>query len=119
MSGRAPSIVGVPSVTGCRLVLPSAGMTIDGASKLTPAQRVLRARLAAHASWASTADRTARTRAASDAFAARFERDVDPDGVLDPAERTRRAQSAKKAYFQRLALASSKARGQRAARRRP
>jgi hypothetical protein len=82
-------------------------------SELTPAQRVLRARLAAHASWANTVDRTARTRPAADAFMARFEREVDPDGLLDAGNRLERAVSAKKAYFQRLALASSRARGQR------
>jgi hypothetical protein len=86
-------------------------------SELTPAQRVLRARLAAHASWAKTADRTARTKPAADAFMARFEREVDPDNLLDPAERLRRAESAKKAYFQRLALASSRARSGRLAKR--
>ena len=88
----------------------------SGGSELTPAQRVLRAKLAAHASWANTADRTARTRPAADAFMARFEREVDPDGRLDPVERLQRAVSAKKAYFQRLALASSRARGQGRAR---
>lgn len=36
------------------------------------------------------------------AFLARFEREVDPDGVLDPDERARRAEYAKKAYFLRL-----------------
>jgi hypothetical protein len=89
-------------------------MTADGSSspELTPTQRVLRARIAAHASWAKPADRTARTRPAADAFTARFEREVDPDGELEPAERLRRAESAKKAYFQRLALASSRAREQ-------
>lgn len=82
----------------------------DDAPELTPAQRVLRARLAAHASWANTADRVARTKPAADAFMARFEREVDPDGQLVAAERLERATSAKKAYFQRLALASSMAR---------
>jgi hypothetical protein len=86
-------------------------------SELTPAQRVLRARLAAHASWAKTGDRTARTKPAADAFMARFEREVDPDNLLEPAERLRRAESAKKAYFQRLALASSRARGGRQVKR--
>jgi len=56
-------------------------------------------------SWANTADRTARTRPAADAFIARFEREVDPDGRLDTVERLQRAVSAKNAYFQCLALA--------------
>jgi len=84
--------------------------SLDRAHELTPAQRVLRARLAAHVSWANTADRAARTKPAADAFLMRFEREVDPDGQLDAAERQERATSAKKAYFQRLALASSVAR---------
>lgn len=81
-----------------------------GEAELTPAQRVLRARMAAHTSWAHTADRAARTRPGTDAFALRFEREVDPDELLEPAERALRAESAKRAYFQRLALASSRAR---------
>ena len=77
---------------------------------LTPAERTLRARLAAHESWAATADPTARTAPARDTFLERFERQVDPDGILDPAERARRAEHAKKAYFLRLALKSAQAR---------
>lgn len=72
--------------------------------------RVLRAQLAAHESWARTEDRTARTAPARDAFMARFERQVDPDGVLSPQERTIRAEHAKKAHFLRLALKSAQAR---------
>jgi hypothetical protein len=55
---------------------------------LTPAQRSLRARIAAHASWANTSDRSARTAAARKAALDKFERQVDPDNVL-PAEETR------------------------------
>lgn len=44
---------------------------------------------------------------------AKFEREVDPDGILTPAERTRRAESARKAYFARLALKSATARRRR------
>jgi 8-oxo-dGTP diphosphatase len=43
-------------------------------------------------------------------FTDRFERQVDPDGVLEPTERARRAQSARKAFFMRLALKSAQAR---------
>jgi hypothetical protein len=38
---------------------------------------------------------------------------VDPEGLLDPRERARRAEHARKAYFLRLALASAHARGTR------
>jgi hypothetical protein len=77
---------------------------------LTPAQRVLRARVAAHTSWAKTADRSARTAAARKALLDRFDRQVDPDGTLAPAERARRAEAAKSAYYSALALKSSQAR---------
>jgi hypothetical protein len=56
----------------------------------SPAERSLRARLAAYALHAQRDSRetSAPGRAA---FLARFEREVDPDGTLDPAERQRRA----------------------------
>jgi hypothetical protein len=69
----------------------------------------------AHESWANTSDRAARTKPARDAMLARFEREVDPDGALDPAERARRAEHKRKAYFQRLAMKSARARRRRAA----
>lgn len=87
--------------TGCGIVTVMA---------LTPSERTLRARLAAHASWANTPDPAARTAAGTAAFLSRFERDVDPDGTMDPSERARRAESARKAYFTRLALKSAQAR---------
>ena len=77
--------------------------------KLTPEQRSARARLAAHARW-SKSDPTEGTRIAREAFLQRFEDEVDPDRKLAPAERKRRAESAKKAHFQGLALKASKAR---------
>ncbi|MDP9460708.1 MAG: hypothetical protein M3Q22_10825 [Actinomycetota bacterium] len=76
----------------------------------TPEQRALAARIAAHSKWALTADPTAATAPARAAFLDRFEREVDPDGVLPPTERARRAEHARKAYFTRLALKSAKAR---------
>ncbi|MGH9151355.1 MAG: hypothetical protein ACRD03_02890 [Acidimicrobiales bacterium] len=60
-------------------------------------------RIGAHESWARTEDRSARTAKARAAFMAGFERQVDPDGVLSPDERARRAEHAKKAHFARLA----------------
>jgi hypothetical protein len=74
---------------------------------VTPEERSLRARLAAHESWARTTDAPARTVRARQAFEHRFETQVDSDGTLDPKERARRAESARKAYFTRLALRSS------------
>jgi hypothetical protein len=77
---------------------------------LSPPQRSLRARLAAHSKWAATPDPTAATAPARQAFLSRFEREVDPDGRLTPEERCRRAEHAKKAYFARLALKSAQVR---------
>jgi hypothetical protein len=58
---------------------------------LSPAERSLRSQIAAHDSWANTDDRTARTANARKAMLDKFEREVDPDGVLTPIERAKRA----------------------------
>ncbi|MGO1317129.1 MAG: hypothetical protein ACTMIR_08860 [Cellulomonadaceae bacterium] len=79
-------------------------------STVTEAERRLRASIAAHESWAQTPDRSARTAPARAALNARFEQQVDPDGLLLPDERARRAEHARKAYFQRLALKSARSR---------
>jgi hypothetical protein len=50
------------------------------------------------------------TKPARASFMARFEREVDPGGVLPEKERMRRAEQAKKAYFARLALLSAQKR---------
>src|SRR6266511_772615 len=83
---------------------------------LSPAERSLRARLAAHAMHAQH-DARQTTAAARAAFLARFEAEVDPDGTLPPEERRRRAEHARSAHFTRLALAAAKARRQRRAAR--
>ena len=78
--------------------------------------RRLISRIGAHALHAQRDPRetTARARAA---FLDRFEREADPDGVLDPAERARRARHLRAVYFGRLALRSAQVRQQRAQRR--
>ncbi len=75
--------------------------------------RALQARMAAHVLHAQVSDEAEHTAPARAAFLSRFEREIDPDGLLDPDERARRAEHAKKAYFLRLALASRKARANR------
>jgi hypothetical protein len=60
-------------------------------------------RIGAEISWSRTHDRSARTRPARQKFLQRFEREVDPDGVLPSDERRRRAEHAKRAYMLRLA----------------
>lgn len=76
---------------------------------LTAAQRKIRAQIAANSRW-SKEDPAASAARGQAGLLARFEREVDPEGTLSPAERARRAQSALRAHMQRLALASSKAR---------
>jgi hypothetical protein len=82
---------------------------------LTPEQRVLRARIAAHTRWANedAAGRLANAQRAREGFGRRFLDQVDPNRVLPEAERQRRAESAMRAYMAQLALKSSKARGAR------
>ena len=58
------------------------------------------------------------TQAARNRFLANFQKQVDPDGTLAPAERTRRALAARRAHFATLAYKSAQVRKQRAARRR-
>ena len=79
---------------------------------LTPTERSLRARIAAHEQHAAGRTNTGPARAA---FLDRFEREVDPEGLLPEPERQRRASHAKQAYFLKLALASAKARRKGAA----
>lgn len=76
---------------------------------LTPAQRALRARMGAYALHARHDGRSI-TAAARKAAADRFERQVDPEGILDPAERARRAGQARRAHMLGLAFRSAKAR---------
>ena len=87
----------------------SRSVSSSGNEPASQAERSLRARLAAYALHAQRDPRetTANGRAA---FLARFDREVDPKGLLEPDERRRRAEQARRAYFTRLALASAKAR---------
>ena len=77
---------------------------------LNEKQRTRRARIAAHASWANTADRQGRTALATASFLARFEKQVDPLGVLEPEIRTTMAQHARRAYMLQLAEKSARVR---------
>jgi hypothetical protein len=79
---------------------------------LTANERRLRAWLAAQTKWsrANGVDGTAKARAT---FFASFLDEVDPERELPKAERLRRAESARSAYFTRLAFLSARARRQR------
>jgi hypothetical protein len=83
------------------------------ASKLSSAERRLQARAAAYRLH-SLYDSRLLTANARAAFQERFARQVDPDGILPEAERQRRAECARKAYYSALAAKSAQARRQRA-----
>lgn len=68
----------------------------------TPAERRLRAQIAAHTSWANTPDRSARTAVARAARDAKFLEAADGD--------PERAESLRRAHFARLAFKSAQAR---------
>ena len=79
---------------------------------LTPAERTMRARIAASTRWAhaSADDRKRQGATLSAGRQRRFEHEVDPDRTLSAAERARRAENAMRAHMSRMQLASSKAR---------
>jgi hypothetical protein len=79
---------------------------------MTPAERTLRARAAAYRLH-SLYDSRELTKAARAAFNDRFVREVDPERQLPEAERQRRAECARKAYYTALAAKSARARRQR------
>lgn len=79
---------------------------------MTPEQRKLRARIGAYAQHAKY-DTRETTAAARRAFLDRFERQVDPEGILAVAERQRRAEAARRAHFMALALRSAQRRARR------
>ncbi len=69
---------------------------------LTPSERILRAKVASHTSWANTTDRTARTAAARRGLDAKFLREAGGDPV--------RAENLRKAHYASMTLKSAKAR---------
>lgn len=76
---------------------------------MNPAERSLQARIAAY-TLHSKVDGRAHTQKARDAFLAKFEAEVDPEGRLAPEERRRRALLARKAHMSKIALKSARAR---------
>jgi hypothetical protein len=73
---------------------------------MTPQDRTSQTRAAAHRSWARTPDRTRRTAPAREAADARFEREVDPHGLMSSQARAQAAESARRAFYQELARKS-------------
>ena len=76
---------------------------------MTDNRRRLQGRIGAYTIHARGLTNTGPARAA---FLARFEREVDPNGLLSSIERSRRAEAARRAYMTRLALKSATARAQ-------
>lgn len=67
---------------------------IPGRRRRLHRRRSLAARIAVHTSWAITVDCTGKNGPAVKASVDRFERQVDPDGALPPAERAGRSEHA-------------------------
>lgn len=87
----------------------------QSAERLTAAERRIRASLAAHEmharhNRAEVQEWAKRANDASPAGLGYYETRVDPDGVLEPEERRRRAQHLRTAHMKRLAMKSARAR---------
>lgn len=76
---------------------------------MTPQERSTVGRIGAYAQHAKH-DVRETTKAGRQAFLDSFAAKVDPDGVLPPAERARRAEAARKAHMTALAHKSAQAR---------
>lgn len=77
---------------------------------MTPAERSIRGRIGAYSLHAQGGTNTGPAR---EKFMERFFSEVDPDHLLSEAERQRRAEAAREAYFARLALNSAKSRSKK------
>jgi hypothetical protein len=84
---------------------------VAASKTLTPEQRTLRARIAANSRWSQSRARADH----ADRHLQRYAAEVDPDGKLPEPERIALAKQRRRAHMQKLALASSKARGARKA----
>jgi hypothetical protein len=80
-----------------------------GHRPMTPGERTLRARAAAYEMHAKHGSQKAAIKGQA-ALLAKFESQVDPEGLLTPEERRRRAMHARRAHMARLALASARSR---------
>ena len=76
--------------------------------------KALTGRIGGYAKYAKTDDWTAATAAARKAERDRYDKLVDPDGVLPPEIRRKKAEAARREHYSRMGLASAKARRERA-----
>jgi hypothetical protein len=77
---------------------------------MTPEQRRLRAKIAANARWSQPMARADQADAARSAVFARLERQVDPDGTLNPDERALLVRAAARRLSATLNAAKSRKR---------
>lgn len=120
---QAELIASAVSVSVDTLFSPTSSASADadkeaGMSPKDPKVRELRARLGAHASWARTADRQARTAPARAARAAKYEqraREMHPDATDEQIARV--AEHLMKAEMTAMSLKAAQARKQKAAAR--
>ena len=76
----------------------------------TAEDRSMVAQIAASERWGRTLDRTAATAPARAGLRAKFAREADPAGTLDPVELERRVDSLMRAHMLRMSLAAKSAR---------
>ena len=89
---------------------------MPGDPRFDPSLMALRGRIGGHAT-ASRHDSKQLTSTARAVFRESFDKVVDPDGLLAPEERARRAAHARSEHFSRLAYLSAAARRGRASSR--
>jgi hypothetical protein len=77
---------------------------------VTSDERRLRAELGAHARWGRERNRSAATAKARQAFLAKLETEVDPEGILPPELRASMVEHRRQEHMKRMALAASRAR---------
>jgi hypothetical protein len=77
---------------------------------LSPEDRSLVAQIAAAERWGRTTDRTAATAPWRAGLRAKFARETDPNGTLDPVELERRIDSLFRAHMLRMSRAAKAAR---------
>jgi len=75
---------------------------------MTPQQRRLRAQIAANARWSRYMAREDQAGASRAAIFGRLEREVDPEGLLDPADRAVLVKAAARELSARLNAAKSR-----------
>lgn len=89
---------------------PELGQPHDNEPDRTQASRVLAARIAAAERWGRCPDRSQATAPARAGLRAKFARQVDPNGRLEPDELERRVDSLMRAHMLRMSLAAKNAR---------